>query len=307
MQVDLLTLQLFVSAAEIGNMAKAAEARNIVPSAVSKRISDLEYAIKTPLLYRRPRGVELTAAGEVAYSYAKNILRLVERFEGEMSEFSLGQKGCVSIAACPSSIAQFLPADIAAYVEQNPEVSIDLNEEMSDGILRQVRDGLVDIGITPYPIEDPSLEVLTYRHDELAILAPLSHPLARFDEMSYEDTIAYRYVGLQQGNSIQSLLKHRAEELGKKINFSVSVMSFDGMRRMVEAGLGITILPIGSIKSLENSGCKIIRLQEEWAYRTLRLVVREEQSLPVVARNFLNYLASREVIDQTRLTIEHSL
>lgn len=301
MQVDLLTLQLFVTAAEIGNMAKAAEARNIVPSAVSKRISDLEYCIKTPLLYRRSRGVELTAAGEVAYGYAKNILRLVERFEGEMSEFSLGQKGCVSIAACPSSISQFLPADIAAYIDQNPEVSIDLSEEMSDSILRQVKDGLVDIGITPYAIEDPSLEVLTYRHDQLAVLAPLSHPLARFDEVSYEDTIAYRHVGLQQGNSIQNLLIRRAEELGKTIKFSVSVMSFEGVRKMVDAGLGITILPIGSTKDVVGSNSKIIRLRDDWASRTLRLIVREEQSLPVVARNFLIYLASCELADQTRL------
>lgn len=296
MQIDLLTLQLFVTAAEIGNMAKAAEARNIVPSAVSKRISDLEYALKTPLLFRRSRGVELTAAGEVAYGYAKGILRLVERFEGEMSEFSLGQKGCVSIAACPSSISQFLPADIASYLDQNPEVNIDLTEEMSDNILRLVKDGLVDIGITPYAIEDSSLEVFSYRQDQLAVLAPSFHPLARLNEVRYEDTIAYRHVGLQQGSSIQNVLIQRAEEVGKKMSFSVTVMSFEGVRKMVEAGLGITILPIGSAKDVAIGSCKVIRLTDDWAFRTLRLVVREQQSLPVVARNFLNFLSTREVI-----------
>ncbi|NVK41494.1 MAG: LysR family transcriptional regulator [Oceanospirillaceae bacterium] len=295
MHIDFVTLQLFATVAEQGNMAKAAETRNIVPSAVSKRISDLEHALRVPLLHRKSRGVELTAAGEVAYKYARNILRLVERFEGEMSEFSEGDKGRVRIAACPSSITQFLPQNLAGYIDANPLVKVDLVEEVTDVILRMVRDGLADIGVTSGLVEAAELEVTPYRQDRLAVLAPLSHPIAVFDSVSFEETLRYRQVGLQQGSSIQRLLVRKAEELGRSINFSVSVMGFDGVRKMVEAGLGITILPKGSIEAnVDPERFKIINLKDEWASRTLELVVREQKSLPLVARHLLEHLAQAE-------------
>lgn len=296
MHIDFVTLQLFASVAEQGNMARAADLNNIVASAVSKRISDLEHALKVPLLYRKSRGVELTAAGEVAFKSAKNILRLVERFEGEMSAFSGGDKGRIRVAACPSSTVQFLPSDIANYIADKPDVMIDLTEEVTDVIINLVRDGLADIGVTSGLVDAEDLEFFPYRDDRLAVLAPLSHPISVFDSVNFSETLRYRQVGLQQGSSIQRLLVRKAEELGRKISLTVSVLSFDGVRKMVEAGLGITILPLGSIQgNIDTKKYKIINLKDDWANRKLKIVVREMDTLPKVSRNLLDYFLREEL------------
>jgi len=291
MRTDFTTLKLFIAAAEYRNIAKAAEACSIVPSAVSKRIAALEDSIGVPLFFRKSRGVELTQAGEVALKYAKSIFKLIERFEGEMSEYTEGIQGHIRIAACPSSIVQFLPADIAEYVEKNTLVKIDLIEVVTESIISMVRDGLVDIGITSGLMQVDDLDFLPYQSDKLSVLAPRSHPLSVFDSMRFEETLSYNYVGLQEGSSIRNMLCQKARKLNKDINFSVSVMSFSGVINMVEAGLGITIIPEGTIPKNMCKDLKIIKLNESWSSRTLELVTREEAALPVVSKNLFNYLS----------------
>ena len=292
MRIDFTTMRLFVAVADYKNIAKAAEACNIVPSAVSKRISDLEDSLGVPLLFRQSRGVELTQAGESALKYARNVLRQIERFEGEMSEYKEGIQGHIRIAANPSSIIQFLPEDIFEYLKQNPLVRIDLIEDVTVSIISMVRDGLVDIGITSGLIDVPDLDRIRYKSDKLVIVAPSDHPLSIFDSMHFEETLNYSYVGLQEGSSIRSLLKEKSSLAKKKIDFNVSVMSFSGVIRMVEAGLGITIMPEGSVATLLlKNKFKIINLNDDWASRDLEIVVREKDSLPLISRKLVDFLS----------------
>jgi DNA-binding transcriptional LysR family regulator len=286
-------MKLFVAVAEYKNIAKAAESCNIVPSAVSKRISDLEDSLGVPLLFRKSRGVELTHAGEAALKYAKNVLKQIERFEGEMSEYTEGSQGHIRVAANPSSIIQFLPKDIAEFLKLYPRVRIDLAEDVSGAILGMVRDGLVDIGITSGLVEITELETIPYRTDKLVIVAPQDHPVSVFDSMCFEETLKYSYVGLQEGSSIRKMLKEKANMLKKNILFNVSVMSFSGVIKMVEAGLGVTIMPEGAIVDLSSANnLKIINLKDDWSVRTLQIIVREKESLPLVARKLVDYLSS---------------
>jgi len=295
MRIDLVTMKLFIAVAEYKNIAKAAEACNIVPSAVSKRISDLEDSIGVFLLSRKSRGVELTQAGESALKYAKNIMRQMERFEGEMSEYSEGSQGHIRVAANPSSIIQFLPSDVAEYLTANPLVKIDLTEDVTKSIISMVRDGLVDIGITSGLIEINDLESIPYRSDKLAIVAPQNHPLSKFDSLYFEETLDYGYVGLQEGSSIRSMLEEKSKALKSNINFNVSVMSFSGVIKMVQAGLGITIMPDGYFSNFsQNFDLKVIKLMDTWSQRTLQIVVREYESLPLISRKLVKFLSTKK-------------
>ncbi|MGY0398457.1 MAG: LysR family transcriptional regulator [Ostreibacterium sp.] len=295
MPSKLTTIKLFVAVAEHGSIIKAAEASNIVSSAVSKRISDWEESLGVLLLLRKSRGVELTQAGEVALTYAKHILQLVERLEGEMSEFNQGKQGHISIAANPSSIIQFLPQDIANYLAYNTKVNVDLIEDVSRSIVNMVRNGTVDVGIIFDNGKNHDVELLSYRSDQLSIVAPKNHPLSEYQQIHFIDTLIYDYVGLQSGSAIRNLLRQQAEQLDKTIKFSVSVLSFSGVISMVGAGLGISILPTDAVRQEFDSTCfTLIELKDSWAKRDLKLAVREKESLPLLARNFVNYLENLE-------------
>ena len=92
-RIDLTSLQLFVAVCELGSIGKAAEREFIAPSAVSKRLSDLEATLGTALLYRHTRGVGLTPAGESLLHHARSVLFSLEKMQGELSEYADGVRG----------------------------------------------------------------------------------------------------------------------------------------------------------------------------------------------------------------------
>ena len=103
-RIDLTSLQLFVAVCELGSIGKAAEREFIAASAVSKRLSDLETTLDTPLLYRHTRGVDLTPAGESLLHHARSVLFSLEKMQGELSEYADGVRGHVRVHASISAI-----------------------------------------------------------------------------------------------------------------------------------------------------------------------------------------------------------
>ena len=131
-RIDLTSLQLFVAVCELGSIGRAAEREFIAASAVSKRLSDLEATLDTPLLYRHTRGVDLTPAGESLLHHARSVLFSLEKMQGELSEYADGVRGHVRVHANISAIVQFLPEDLGAFIAANmPQVKIDLEEHLS--------------------------------------------------------------------------------------------------------------------------------------------------------------------------------
>jgi DNA-binding transcriptional LysR family regulator len=295
MRFDLTTLHLFLSAVDEGSIAAAAEVNAIAPSAISRRISELEHRLNTPLLYRKTKGVEPTAAGDALVRHARNLVRLMGQMEAEMSEFADGVRGHVRIVANSSSIAQFLPEDLSTFKADFPDVRIALREETSERCVHNVREGLADIAIFSEATNSQDLEVFVYRQDRLIVIAPSDHPLASKNTIQFFETLQFEHVGMQPGSSLLGQLIAKAAELEKTIPFSIQVTSFDGVRRMVESGLGIAILPDGVARNpTEDGRLSVIPLSDPWATRTLCIGVRQVSALPLVVRKFLTKLIGAE-------------
>ncbi len=289
---DITTLRLFVSVVEQGNIAQASRINHIAASAISKRISDLEARVGVNLLYRLRGGVEPTEAGSAVLRRAKRILLLLEDMEAELSEYTNGMRGQVRLWANTSSITQFLPEDLTDYVERFPEVGIELREETSQAIVDGVREGLTDVGVFSGHIASGDLETRTYRHDNLMVILPPNHPLESFERLTLADIAPYDNVGLQDGSSLQHKLMNEAAALDIPLRFRVKVLGFDGIRRMVEAGLGLAVLPEGAVIPYINmGGFSAVKFDEPWAARSLMLGFRDYKSLPVVARTLIECLA----------------
>lgn len=289
MRYDLYSLKLFTKVAGLGSIARTAEAENIAASAISKRISDLEHNAGCPLLQRQPRGVTLTPAGEEFLRLAVAIISGVDQLDEAMARFSQAWRGQVRVAANTSAITQFLPEDLAHFVEKFPDIKIELKELTSEQVVTAVRDGKADIGIYSghYPVDN--LEVRDYRTDTLVAFAPASHPLGSSNSVYLEDLAQYDMVGLQAGSSLQAFLDAEAVRQGISLANRVEVMSFDGVRRMVEAGLGVAILPLGAVEPFaERADLTLISLNEPWAKRTLRIATCE--AIPRAAQALLECL-----------------
>jgi DNA-binding transcriptional LysR family regulator len=289
---DITSLRLFASVVENCNIAQASRVNNIAASAVSKRISDLESRFGISLLYRMKEGVQPTPAGEALFRHTKRVLEMLDDLDADLSEYTKGQRGQVRLWANTSAVTQFLPEDLASYAEQYPEVKIQLREETSYAIAAAIRDGFADLGIFSEHLFNPEVETRIYRRDTLMVIVPRQHALTGRTSVTLLDTIAFDHVGLQEGSSLQNKLLAEAAQAKFDLRIRVKVLSFDGVRRMVEAGLGLAVLPEGAITPYIGTGMfTAIPLDEPWAERSLLLGFRDLKSLPVVARALIECLA----------------
>ncbi|EPX86796.1 LysR substrate-binding domain-containing protein [Salipiger mucosus] len=125
------------------------------------------------------------------------------------------------------------------------------------------------------------LQVLPYRRDTLVVCAPKGHRLTARDSVRLGDLEGENFVALQRNSSLQAFVDKRAQDLGLTIRTMVEVKSFDGVRRMVQARLGIAILPFGAVEGfLEQGSVDMIPIDEPWATRELLIAVRDREALP---------------------------
>ena len=290
---DLQSLRVFLAVAECGSLTRAAEHCQLTLSAVSKRIAELEAVADCALVLRHARGVELTAAGRGLLTHAMQLLDQVNRMASEMGDYAVGVRGHVRIWANTSAIVQFLPADLKAFLAVNPSVRISLEERLSHEIVEAVGTGKADLGVFADNVAAPLLERRRYRGDELVLLMPADHRFAQCETIRFEATLDEEFVGLNEGSSLLSRMRDAALAVDRAIKIRIQVTSFDGICRMIEAGLGIGVLPQGAVRAeLRAAGLCTVPLADSWAQRTLWVGAHTAKLLTPEASRLFDFLSA---------------
>lgn len=290
---DIDSLALFVRAAELRSLSKAAEASHIGVAAASRRIALLEHRFKTPLLDRSPRGVELTAAGVSLLVHAKALLVQLNDMNAEMSDHAAGRKGVLRLLANTSAMTETLPEDLASFGQANPDIRLVIQERWSGDILRSLLAGEADIGIVIDGARTEGLEVFPYRNDRLAVIAPMDHPLARDSNWSFSDVLEYDLVALEVGSSMMRLLTEQAIVLEKALRLRIQVRSFEAVCRMVQVGMGVGILPYEAAKVLaESMKLSVLPMNEPWAQRKVLVCVKKDRPAKPSLTLLINHLTA---------------
>ena len=295
-RLDLTSLQLFVAVCERGSIGKASEQEFMATSAVSKRLSDLESAVGTTLLYRHARGASPTPAGQSLLHHARSVLFSLDKMQGELSEYADGVRGHVRMHANISAIVQFLPEDLGSFIRQHDAIKIDLEEHLSTEVMRAVHEGAADLGIchtgaTGQPTE---LQIRPYRQDQLALVVPSHHPLADAKTLVFADSLEWDHVGLHANSSIYLAMHAAATAAGRGIRLRIRVTGLDAMCRMIHNGLGVGLMPRRAFELMHGVGeLTCVPLTDAWATRQIDLVARDFSTLPVTARLLVQHLGEQ--------------
>lgn len=292
---DLVDLRLFSMVAEANSLTRGAEKAFLSVAAASLRIKSLEEGIGAQLLYRNKRGVSLTRAGEVFLEHAKRVLAEVEELQSTIQPFSKGVRGHVRLFANATAICEFLPAVLARFFDTHTSITVDLQERLSAEIVRAVLEGIADIGVISGRVVADGLETLPYKKDQLVLAVPLGHPLAEVEFIQFAETLDYEFISLDSHSASYSYLQQEVAQLGRAMRQRIQVGSYDAMCRMVEAGVGIGVLPEMTARRLATlSKVAIVHLVDEWATRELRICVRKQRELPVFARELIDFVLQSE-------------
>jgi DNA-binding transcriptional LysR family regulator len=287
---DLVSLALFVRVAETRSITKAAEASHIALAAASRRISLLEHHYGVKLLERTARGAVLTPAGKAMLHRARQILSQADQLKADLGEYASGGKGHVRIQAGASSISQFLPADLASFALLAPQIVIALEERFSGEIVQALREGATDIGVVMEGTPMDGLQWFDYKLDQLVAVVPRKHPL-RGRSVMFSALLDYEFVALESATAITRLLIDQAAVARKPLRARIQVHSFAALCKMIEAGLGIGILPEGAAQPfVAAKQLRIVALGDPWARRHMYVCVRDYEALPAIARKLVDHL-----------------
>jgi len=273
---DIDSLALFVRAAEMGNLTRAAEASHITVPAASRRLALLEHQFKTQLFERHSRGLGLTPAGERLLQLAREVIAGVHHMRAEMGNYARGPQSVLRLHGNTSAMAQFLPGDVASFQAAHANVRIVMEECWSEDAARRVRSGEIDLGVVVEGVDTAGLVCRPYRHDQLAVVLRREDELAR-PPMKFADLLERDLVGLEGGSTLTRLLTAQAAALQRPIALRVQVRSFEAVCRAVEARLGIGVLPLAAAGSFVPSmNLAVLPLADDWARRCMLLCVRSE-------------------------------
>lgn len=294
MRFDLLSLKLFVAVCEQQNISRVADAEHIAASAVSKRMSDMERMLGTPLFYRSNKGLEPTPAAHTLLRHAHGVVQSLMQMENELLDHAKGMRGQIRLHASLSTIVQYLPSDISHFLAKHPAIRIDLEEGLSQDVLRAVSENAADIGIFGGTSLVPGLHVLPYRSDRLVVIMPADHPLSGADRLRFGEVAEHDLVGPQKGSYLDSLVLRAAADLTHPLRLRIRVNGFEPARSMVEAKLGIALVPEHHASRYVAPGQMVaVPLDEDWAVRHWKIGTRDFDSLPAPVQLLVKHLSSR--------------
>jgi len=288
---DLTDLQLIVNIGDANSLTRGAERSHLSLPAASNRVKNLEEHFGTRLFHRNSQGVTLTPSGEAFLRHARKVLQQIEHLRGDIYDYSRGIKGQVRMVANTTAMNEFMPAVLSQYLACHPDVTVELRERLSYLVVKAVVDGAADIGIVAGKPAGADLQYLPYRRDSLVLVTPANHFLVDRKSVSFTETLDYEYVGLSEWSAIHAFLIQAANNLGYPFRFRVEVGSFDAVCRMIEAGVGIGVVPEkAALRYASSMKIRVIKLTDAWAERKLHVCVRDLDALPSFARELVQML-----------------
>ncbi len=292
--LDPRSLRLFAAVCDAQNMKQAAAQEHIEPSAVSKRMAQLESRLGVPLLVRGRRGVQVTAAGQALLEHTRSLLFTLDRLQSDVAAFASGVKGQVRLVASASAIAESLLDDLASFMRHpdHREIRINIEERISRDIVRGVREGSASIGVCWDMVDFEGLTCQPYRHDELVLAVPADHALARKRSLRFAQTLALDHVGLPPATAVHTMLARAAARGGGNVNYRVIVSNFDASLRVVAAGLAVAVIPKLVVERAQREGVVGVELAETWAKRRFAICYRNRDALTPAAARLLEHLAA---------------
>lgn len=242
-RMDVDQLRALVTLARAGRFTTAARALGVTQPSLSRRVQQLEREVGARLFVRAARGVVPTAAGARFLGHAEHALASVDAAVRDLEE-SLGTPhGVVTLGAMPTVGAYALPDALARFHAASPAVVLRLREGLPDALEAGVADGSLDLAILNLPVKRQDLSAKKLWQEDYLLAVPSAHRLAaRRAPIALRDVAGEPLIVIP-GVPATAALFAACEERGVRPSVVVEVDGLEASRRLVERGVGLTLLP----------------------------------------------------------------
>lgn len=257
--MEIQQLQYFQTLAKLQHMTKAAEQLMISQPALSKSISNLEKDLGVPLFNREGRSIYLNRFGEHFLKSVNIILGEYEKVKSEFEDITRPGHGTVSLGFIHTLGMEVVPELLAKVKERYPNMQVTLTQSTSSSLLRKLEDGAIDLCLTQ-KIESKQIEVETTElfEEELFVIVPVTHPLAKKDEIHLKEIKDEQFISIKTGNSFRQVVDGFFEQIGVEKKSTFAGEEMHTIAGFVGAGLGVSLIP--NIKGLDQYNVKKLRV-----------------------------------------------
>lgn len=291
MQIE--TLKVYCDLVETESFSQAAERNFITQSAVSQQVRGLEEKFKRRLLerVRGRREMRLTQAGAVFYNASREVLRAYGELEESMRTLTGTVSGTVRVATVYSVGLHELPTPVREFMSRYPQAKIDLEYSRTTRVVRDVLDGAVELGVVAFPEKKRGLEVVPLKGDRLVLICPPGHPFARRKKLRAADLKDQDFVLFERDIPTRRAIDRILRAHGVAVRRVAEFDNIETIKRAVEVGLGLAVVPRPSVLDEERSGqLAVVQLAEpEWT-RTVGVIYRSDRALGSAAKKFIELL-----------------
>lgn len=292
MNLSTRDLRAIVALVDERNFTRAAERCHLSQSAFSTMIRSIEDNLGARLFDRTTRNVELTPEGKLFEVSARRVLADFDDMVGNFRDYATRQKGRVSIAALPSMAAGWLPKILAEFRGLHPGVELELFDVLSDQCLALVRAGRADLAIASAGPQEKDLLTEALCSDRFHLVCPRDHPLASEPSIRVQNLSEYPFVHLARTSSVRQHLDAAMHPLQMRTLLEVEQLST--VTALVEAGLGITVVPALTLFHFRRPGLIVRPLKLPNLMRRIYLVRRRGHSLSAAATGLRELMLARK-------------
>lgn len=288
-----ISLKYFHSVAQTGSLSAASEQLHVAVSAISRQISQLEAQLQLTLFERKPRGMSLTPAGEILYTYSLRKTVELNNVIAEMKGLNSLQMQSIALA-CPEGMAwDFLPYVIARFRQRHPSAHFSLKVVESAEATQLVKNGTVDAALTFSLQIEQGVEVALQVPAPISALLSTEHPLAQRAQLSVHDLTEYPLALSEPGTTLRYLFDIACHLEGVNIapaltsNAMGAIYTYTRENRRAIALCGALTVD----RQARRDGLCVLPMQEaSLIQRSLQLQVMSHRKQPTIVQHFLSFL-----------------
>lgn len=295
--MDFDQLETFLEVARLSSFSRAAEKRFRTQPAISSQIRSLEEEVGAKLLDRSGGKVSITASGKLFLKFAEEILEARKMMLTAIAENERIPKGEIVVGANEGTCLHVLPEVFAEFKKQYPDVNISITRSDYAKILESVIDNSVDFGVVSLPVIDPRLTVVLIHRDELVVIVPAKHPLAKLKSVSIAEASGFPLIVPKAGHT-RDALENLFYERKLKPRYTMELDSSELLKRFVAADAGIGFIARSNVlEDIRANALLAIPIADATIRRDLALVFRKDKALSRAALAFIDTTVRLKSVD----------
>jgi len=270
MALNLHHLRVFARVAQEGGFTRAAQALHLSQPAVSKSVRELERQIGLPLLDRNGRSTRLTAAGEALHARARELFAVEQSAEAELRALRGLDGGELRVGASTTVATYLLFPYLARFREANPRVALRVASANTRSIARALLERRLDVALVEGPVRHSRLDVVPWRADELVVIMPPAHRLARKRSIQLRELASEPLIEREPGSGTRKVAERALAAHGVTPTVTLQLGSTEAIKQAVAAGLGLAFVSRFAVEDQVALGrIAAVRVREAALGRTL--------------------------------------